>query len=71
MLSQKPGHFFKYKTWEDLDRLLQIAFNDDTTLTPKVTIDVNEFLMDTDEIVTEAKRNLYLVTVDENYITFE
>lgn len=71
MLSQKPGHFFKYKTWEDLDQLLQSTFTDDTVRRPKVTIDAKEYVMTADEIENEAKLNLYKVTVDGEYITFE
>ncbi|MCG1472054.1 hypothetical protein K4Q48_02550 [Staphylococcus epidermidis] len=71
MLSQKPGHFFKYKTWEDLDQLLQSAFTDDTVRRPKVTIDVKEYVVTADEIENEAVMNLYKVTVDGDYVTFE
>jgi len=71
MLSPKPGHFYRKKSWEDLDEMLQSLFNNDDIRKPHATIDVNDYMMSKDEIVKEAKKNMYKVTVDGDFITFE
>ncbi|OHR53653.1 hypothetical protein [Staphylococcus sp. HMSC061G12] len=70
-LSPKPGHFYRKKSWEDLDKMLQSLFNDEDVRNPNATIDVNDYIMSKNEIVEEAKKNMCKVTVNGDYITFE
>lgn len=60
-LSHKPNHFFKKRTWEDLDNILLFNFSEPTTDKPSAVIQLSDYEMSKTEIIEEATAQGYQV----------
>lgn len=60
-LSHKPNHFFKKRTWEDLNNILLFNFSDSVTEKPSVIIQLSDYEMSKTEIIEEATAQGYQV----------
>lgn len=69
-LSPKPSRKTSFKTWKDLDEILQSNFGPFNA--KSATISLDEYTMSKEEIIVQASKQGYKVTdSNDGYITFE
>ena len=70
-LSPKPNHPFKKQGWDDLNQLLLNTFDSPKINEPVVLASADDYEMSIEEIVEEATKQGYKVSVNGNRLTFK